>query len=212
MSIIIKDLGTKNYEAVWEQMKDYTLHRTQENPDQIWLVEHPPVFTQGQAGKPEHILLKSDIPVVQSDRGGQVTYHAPGQLVAYTLVNLRRAKLSVRGLVCLLEKSVIALLNTYGIKAVSRKEAPGVYVEDQKICSLGLRIKRGYSYHGLALNVDMDLSPFEYINPCGIARLSMTDIKSHIASVTMSDVKTKLIEILTEKLHYSGDEINFMDE
>lgn len=201
--IVIRDLGTKGYTDVWQAMKAFTLERTKETPDELWVVMHPPVFTQGQAGKPEHILQDSTIPIVQSDRGGQVTYHGPGQLVIYTLINLKRAKLSVRGLVELIENSVIECLKEYEISAYNDKCAPGVYVANKKICSLGLRIKQGFSYHGLALNVNMDLTPYQYINPCGMAKLEMTNVSDYRPSIEYEDVKTHLIDILVKQLGYS---------
>jgi len=159
-------------------MQTFTDSRTADTPDEIWLLEHEPVYTQGQAGKPEHLLHRTDIPVVQSDRGGQITYHGPGQLIAYLLLDVRRKGLGVRELVTALEQAVIRLLAGYGIAAVAKPDAPGVYVNGAKIASLGLRIRRGCSFHGLALNVDMDLSPFLHINPCGYAGLAMTQCRA----------------------------------
>jgi lipoyl(octanoyl) transferase len=157
-------------------MRAFTDGRTQDTPDELWLLQHPPVFTLGQAGRAEHLLDPGEIPVIQTDRGGQVTYHGPGQLVAYLLVDLRRAGLGVKGLVHLLEGAVIGLLAGYGIEAVARADAPGVYVARAKIASLGLRVRRGCSYHGLSLNVDMDLTPFLRINPCGHPGLAVTQL------------------------------------
>ncbi len=171
-------LGRRPYEPVWQAMRDLTASRDAATPDQFWLVEHDPVFTQGQAGKPEHLLMPGDIPVVQTDRGGQVTYHGPGQVVLYPLIDVRRARLGVRDLVSALENAVIALLAEYGVAARARPDAPGVYVQtpagEAKIASLGLRIRRGGSFHGVALNVDGDLAPFARINPCGYAGMAMT--------------------------------------
>ncbi|HSH48312.1 MAG TPA: lipoyl(octanoyl) transferase LipB [Halomonas sp.] len=167
-------LGRRAYQPVWHAMRELTDARDAATQDQLWLVEHEPVFTQGRAGKPEHLLLPGDIPVVQTDRGGQVTYHGPGQIVLYPLFDVRRARLSVRGLVSAIEDAVIRLLADYRIEAVARPEAPGVYVGERKIASLGLRIRRGASFHGVALNVDNDLAPFRRINPCGYAGLEMT--------------------------------------
>lgn len=170
-------LGRRPYEPVWQAMRDLTASRDAATPDQFWLVEHDPVFTQGQAGKPEHLLMPGDIPVVQTDRGGQVTYHGPGQVVLYPLIDVRRARLGVRDLVSALENAVIALLAEYGVAARARPDAPGVYVQtpagEAKIASLGLRIRRGGSFHGVALNVDGDLAPFARINPCGYAGMAM---------------------------------------
>ena len=171
-------LGRRPYEPVWQAMRDLTASRDGATPDQFWLVEHDPVFTQGQAGKPEHLLMPGDIPVVQTDRGGQVTYHGPGQVVLYPLIDVRRARLGVRDLVSALENAVIALVADFGVAARARPDAPGVYVQtpagEAKIASLGLRIRRGGSFHGVALNVDGDLAPFARINPCGYAGMAMT--------------------------------------
>ncbi|APE31947.1 octanoyltransferase [Halomonas aestuarii] len=167
-------LGRRSYTPVWQAMRDLTDGRDAGTPDQFWLVEHEPVFTQGQAGKPEHLLMPGDIPVVATDRGGQVTYHGPGQVVLYPLLDVRRARLGVRDLVSALEQAVIALLAVHGVEAHARPDAPGVYVGEAKIASLGLRIRRGASFHGVALNIDGDLSPFQRINPCGYAGLAMT--------------------------------------
>lgn len=171
-------LGRVDYEPTWHRMREFTEQRTPETPDEIWLLEHPPVFTLGLNGNRSHLLAPGDIPVVQIDRGGQVTYHGPGQLVVYPLIDLRRAKLGVRDLVCALERSVIDYVGAYGIVAAGRRDAPGVYVEGRKLASIGLRVKRGASYHGLALNVNMDLGPFRRINPCGYAGLEMTQLST----------------------------------
>jgi len=176
-SLLIRNLGLCQYQTVWQAMRDFTDKRGANDGDQLWLVEHPPVFTQGQAGKPEHLLDLGDIPLVASDRGGQVTYHGPGQLVAYPLLDLRRLKLGVRDLVSHLENTVIALLAEAGINATARPDAPGVYVDARKIASLGLRVRRGCSFHGVAINVDMDLEPFQRINPCGYNGLQMTQMR-----------------------------------
>ncbi|MDZ7852512.1 MAG: lipoyl(octanoyl) transferase LipB [Halomonas sp.] len=167
-------LGHRPYTPVWQAMRDLTDGRDAATPDQFWLVEHDPVFTQGQAGKPEHLLMPGDIPVVATDRGGQVTYHGPGQVVLYPLIDVRRSRLGVRDLVTALENAVIAVLAEHGVMAHARADAPGVYVGEAKIASLGLRIRRGASFHGVALNVNGDLSPFVRINPCGYAGLAMT--------------------------------------
>ena len=163
-TILIRNLGLQPYDPVSEAMHEFTETRTESTPDEIWLVEHNPVFTQGQAGKAEHVLSPGDIPVIQSDRGGQVTYHGPGQQVMYILINLKRRKLGVRELVTVMEQTVIDTLAELGIEARARADAPGVYVQDKKICSLGLRIRKGCSFHGLALNIAMDLTPFLRIN------------------------------------------------
>ena len=171
-------LGRVDYQSTWQAMKDFTATRTADTEDELWLLEHPPVFTVGLAGDPTHLLAPGDIPVLQTDRGGQVTYHGPGQLVAYVLVDLRRNHLSVHGLVQALEDAVIALAAARGVEAAARRDAPGVYVGGRKLASLGLRIRRGASYHGLALNVDMDLKPFQRINPCGMVGLEVTQLAS----------------------------------
>lgn len=172
----ICQLGQADYGATLQAMQDFTDARDAATADEIWMVEHPPVFTMGLNAAAEHLLAPGDIPVVQTDRGGQVTYHGPGQLVAYTLIDIRRARLNVRELVSVLEGSVIDLLQTFGIEAAARADAPGVYVRGAKIASLGLRIRKGCSYHGLALNVAMDLEPFERINPCGYEALPVTQL------------------------------------
>lgn len=184
-------------------MTDFTNQRTAETPDQLWLVEHPPVFTQGQAGKAEHLLFPGEIPVVQTDRGGQVTYHGPGQLVAYPLLDLKRIKIGVRDLVTQIEQTIIATLAHYQISSAAKPDAPGVYVEGKKIASLGLRVRRGCSFHGLALNVDMDLSPFLQINPCGYEGLAMTQIKDLIPNPpSMDHVQQQLAREFARKLGY----------
>jgi len=174
--LLVRRLGLREYEPTWRAMQSFTDRRGASTPDELWLLEHFPVYTQGQAGRPEHILDPGAIPVVQIDRGGQVTYHGPGQLVAYLLLDLRRAGLGVRRLVHMLELSVIDLLAGYGIESVARPDAPGVYVNDAKIAAIGLRVRRGCSYHGLALNVCMDLEPFSGIDPCGYPGQTVTQI------------------------------------
>ena len=171
---IVKRLGLVEYEPTWRAMQRFTDERNAETPDEIWFLEHPPVFTLGMSGKHEHVLAPGDIPVVQIDRGGQVTYHGPGQLVVYPLVDLRRAKLGVRDLVTALERSVIDYMADFGVTAECRKNAPGVYVEGRKLASVGIRVRRGASFHGLAMNVNLDLEPFTRINPCGYQGLEMT--------------------------------------
>ncbi len=199
----VRALGLQAYEPVWHAMQDFTNQRTADTADELWLVQHPPVFTQGQAGKAEHLLLPGDIPVVQVDRGGQVTYHGPGQLVAYPLVDVRRLGLGVRELVSRIEQSLIDLLASYGVRAEARADAPGVYVNGAKIASLGLRIRHGRSFHGLALNVDMDLQPFQRINPCGYAGLAMTQLADHVAGpLAMDGVSARLREQLVKHLGY----------
>ena len=176
MNPLVRPLGLQPYEAIWQAMRRFTDRRTPQTPDELWLVEHPSVFTQGLNGHPSHLLTPGDIPVVQTDRGGQVTYHGPGQFILYPLLDLKRNGLTVRTLVHGLEQSVIDLLKGYGIEAVARPDAPGVYVAGAKIASLGLKVRRGCSYHGIALNVDMDLAPFKRINPCGLRAQPMTQL------------------------------------
>ncbi|WP_421804285.1 lipoyl(octanoyl) transferase LipB [Jejubacter calystegiae] len=199
-TILIRQLGLQPWEPVSQAMHEFTDTRDEQNPDEIWLVEHPPVFTQGQAGKAEHILAPGDIPVVQSDRGGQVTYHGPGQQVVYVLLNLRRRKLGVRELVTVLEQTVVITLAELGIEAYARPDAPGVYVEQRKICSLGLRIRKGCSFHGLALNVAMDLSPFQRINPCGYAGMEMTQVSQWVPDATPLQLAPRLVENMMKLL------------
>jgi lipoyl(octanoyl) transferase len=194
MMTTIRNLGIQPYHAVWEQMKSFTSSRNENTCDELWLLEHPPVYTQGQAGKAEHVLNPYAIPVVQSDRGGQVTYHGPGQLVAYVLMDIRRNHLGIRTLVSYLEQIIIAVLESYHIKGEVRCGAPGVYVEDKKIASIGLRVKNGCTYHGIALNVAMDLGPFSGINPCGFAKLEMTQISDYIAAANIADVSKLFTE------------------
>ena len=197
------NLGLQAYGQSWQAMTDFTNQRTPETPDQLWLVEHPPVFTQGQAGKEEHLLFPGDIPVVQTDRGGQVTYHGPGQLVAYPLLDLRRLKMGVRDLVTAIEQTIVATLAVYDIEAYPKPDAPGVYVAGNKIASLGLRVRRGCSFHGLALNVDMDLAPFLRINPCGYQGLAMTQMRDLLTSPpTLAQVQGQLVEEFARKLGY----------
>jgi lipoyl(octanoyl) transferase len=199
-----RELGLLPYEPVWQAMRRFTDEaRERTLGDEVWLVQHPPVFTQGQAGKAEHVLLPGDIPVVQVDRGGQVTYHGPGQLVAYLMLDLRTRGFGVRDLVTRIEQALIALLGGYHIEAKAKADAPGVYVQGAKIASLGLRIRHGRSFHGLALNVDMDLRPFQRINPCGYAGLAMTQLADHAAGIDFSEVSAQLRAQLVEHLDYA---------
>ncbi|WP_086983294.1 lipoyl(octanoyl) transferase LipB [Vibrio aphrogenes] len=200
--IIIRQLGRQDYEPVWQAMHRFTDERDAHTPDEIWLVEHNPVFTQGQAGKVEHLLNTGDIPVVQSDRGGQVTYHGPGQIVAYFMINLRRKHIGVRELVSHIENIVIETLKSFNIESAARPDAPGVYVDSRKICSLGLRIRKGCSFHGLALNVNMDLSPFLRINPCGYAGMEMVQVKDVNGPNDIHTVEHALIQQITQQLKY----------
>jgi lipoyl(octanoyl) transferase len=192
-TILIRHLGLQPYEPVSLAMHDFTDTRDDTTPDEIWLVEHHPVFTQGQAGKAEHVLMPGDIPVIQSDRGGQVTYHGPGQQVMYVLLNLKRRKLGVRELVTLLEQTVVNTLAESNIEAYPRADAPGVYVGGKKICSLGLRIRKGCSFHGLALNIAMDLAPFQRINPCGYAGMEMAQMSQWVPDATTDNTGPRLV-------------------
>lgn len=205
MSLIgFRELGQVAYEPTWHAMQRFTDSRGPETTDEIWLLEHPPVFTQGQAGKAEHVLLPGDIPVVQVDRGGQVTYHGPGQLIAYLMLDVRRSKLGVRDLVTRMEQSLLDLLASYGVTAYTKSDAPGAYVGDAKIASLGLRIRNGRSFHGLALNTDMDLSPFQRINPCGYAGMAMTQLADLVETpIEFSEVRARLRDQLVKHLDYA---------
>ncbi|WP_285960083.1 lipoyl(octanoyl) transferase LipB [Pseudomonas tohonis] len=200
--LIVRHLGLAEYLPTLEAMRRLTAERDDSTSDEIWLLQHPRVFTQGQAGKAEHLLAPGDIPVVQVDRGGQVTYHGPGQLVGYLMLDLRRLGLGVRELVTTMELSLVELLAGYGIEAAPRADAPGVYVAGDKIASLGLRVSRGCSFHGLALNVDMDMSPFQRINPCGYAGLKMVQLKELVAPApSLDEVAQRLERILRERLY-----------
>lgn len=202
--LIVRTLGEQPYLETWEAMKSFTAGREASTPDEIWLLEHPRVYTQGQAGKAEHILAPGDIPVIQVDRGGQVTYHGPGQLVVYLLIDLTRHRLGVRTLVDVIERSIVQTLAEFGIAASPRPDAPGVYVEEAKIASLGLRVKRGCSFHGLALNVAMDMEPFRRINPCGYAGMSMCQVRDFAPGVDISDVTTILSGELAASLAHGN--------
>ncbi|EIK54370.1 lipoate-protein ligase B [Stutzerimonas stutzeri TS44] len=199
----IRELGLIDYQTAWQAMQRFTNQRGPQTGDELWLLQHPPVFTQGQAGKAEHVLFPGDIPVVQVDRGGQVTYHGPGQLVCYLLIDVRRSGIGVRALVSHIEQSLIELLASYGVVALAKPDAPGVYVEGAKIASLGLRIRNGRSFHGLALNVDMDLEPFRRINPCGYAGLAMTQLRDLIGPVDFPEVVARLRTQLARHLGYA---------
>ncbi len=200
--VLVRRLGRRDYRSTWKAMRDFTAQRTPATPSELWVLEHDPVFTQGQAGKPEHVLDPGSIPLIQSDRGGQVTYHGPGQLVIYLLLSLREAGLGVRGLVSAMENSVIALLAQYDVHARARPDAPGVYVGDAKIAALGLRVRRGYTYHGLSLNVDMDLQPFSRINPCGYRNMPVTQARDLGIATPLPELATALIALLCEHTNY----------
>ncbi|GEA61766.1 lipoyl(octanoyl) transferase LipB [Vibrio comitans] len=199
----IHHLGRQDYEPIWQRMHRFTDERDENTVDQVWIVEHNPVFTQGQAGKEEHLLNTGDIPVVKSDRGGQVTYHGPGQMVVYFLLNLRRRGLGVRELVTHIENTVVQTLAKLGIESAARPDAPGVYVEGKKICSLGLRIRKGCSFHGLALNIDMDLSPFLRINPCGYAGMEMVQVADFTTDDQRANIQGILVKELSALLDYT---------
>lgn len=201
--LIVRDLGLVEYQPTLEAMRKLTAERDADTPDEIWLLQHAPVFTQGQAGKAEHVLAAGDIPVIQVERGGQVTYHGPGQLVGYLMLDLRRLGLGVRELVTAMEQSLVELLASYAVEAAPRPDAPGVYVGHAKIASLGLRVRRGCSFHGLALNVDMDMQPFSRINPCGYSGLQMTQLSELVTGpVAMAEVAQRLEQALRNQLGY----------
>ena len=204
--ILIRQLGLQPYEPVSQAMHEFTDARDEDTLDEIWLVEHHPVFTQGQAGKAEHVLVPGDIPVIQSDRGGQVTYHGPGQQVMYVLLDLKRRKLGVRELVTLLEQTVVNTLAEYSIESHPRADAPGVYVGERKICSLGLRIRKGCPFHGLALNIAMDLTPFLRINPCGYAGMEMTQMRQWQPAASPETVAPRLVANLLALLNHPPHE------
>ncbi|WP_415889372.1 lipoyl(octanoyl) transferase LipB [Neptuniibacter sp. SY11_33] len=200
--LIVRDLGLQPYEPTWQRMQDFTNERDDAVVDEIWSLQHEPVFTQGQAGKEEHLLGTGDIPVVQVDRGGQVTYHGPGQAIIYLLLNLKRKKIGVRELVSIMEESIVETVQSYGIDAYAKPDAPGVYVDNSKIASLGLRVRRGCSFHGLAFNLAMDLEPFLRINPCGYAGMAMTQLGALTSDLDQVEATQRLLDILITKLGY----------
>jgi lipoyl(octanoyl) transferase len=202
-NLFIKSLQTREYQSVWQDMRAFTDQRIATTTDEIWFIEHLPVYTLGQAGKLEHILNSQNIPVLHVDRGGQVTYHGPGQLMVYVMLDLKRLGFGVRELVSRLEQSVIDLLALHQVVAQSKREAPGIYIGDAKICSIGLRIRKGCSYHGLALNVNMDLSPFAGINPCGFRGLQMTQMRDYGIELSLHEVAEQLQECLVRNLGYT---------
>lgn len=203
--LVVRELGRQVYEPVWRAMQEFTNTRTESTPDEIWFCEHDSVFTLGLNTKPEHLLAPGDIPVIQIDRGGQVTYHGPGQLMIYPLIDLRRAGLGVRDLVTALEQSVVDLAADYGIEAASRCDAPGVYIDGVKLASVGLRIRRGSSFHGMALNVDVDLEPFSRINPCGFKGLQLTDLARLGADSDLGVVRDKLLPHFLRHLKFDQE-------
>ncbi len=200
MQIIIRNLGIQNYETTWQDMQRFTRERNTETADELWIVEHFPVYTLGLNGKREHLLDTGSIPVIDTDRGGQVTYHGPGQLVIYTLLDIKRLNLGIRQLVTILEQAMIYTLSQYGVIAVSRADAPGVYVNDKKIGSIGLRIKKNCSYHGLSLNNDMDLRPFENINTCGYSDLEVTQLTDLGVTISTNQLANSVIQAITTAL------------
>jgi len=197
--IIARHLGLRDYETIWHEMQQFTEQRNESTADEIWLLEHPPVYTLGLNGKHEHILDAGNIPVVQCDRGGQVTYHGPGQLIVYFLLNLKRRNLGVKKLVNKIEQSIIDLLADSGIESQRRDKAPGIYIEDAKIAALGLRVRRGCSYHGLSLNIDMDMEPFTRINPCGFANLKTIQTHDILPDATLANTSTALLSQLEKQ-------------
>ncbi len=199
-NIIVRNLGLVDYMETWQAMKDFTKTRDSDTPDELWLLEHHPVFTQGQAGKTEHLLNPGSIPVVQTDRGGQVTYHGPGQLVVYCLLDLKRLGLCIRDLVTLLETTVIEFLAEHNIDAKARADAPGVYIDNAKIASVGLRVSRGCTYHGLSFNLDMDLEPFARINPCGLVGINVTQLSAYNALENVTPINDKLVVTIKKKV------------
>lgn len=205
-TVRVRNLGLRDYAPVWEAMRAFTDGRDTHTADELWCVQHPPVFTQGQAGKAEHVLAPGDIPVIAVDRGGQVTYHGPGQIVIYPLIDLRRLHIGARELVTRIEQAIVATLHTLGIDAYPKADAPGVYVDGRKIASLGLRIRKGCSFHGLSLNVDMDLGPFQRINPCGYAGLEMVQVRDFVTAPDITALERELCHQLSEKLGYTTPE------
>ena len=207
-TIIVRHLGHCEYEPVWREMQQFTDQRDENTLDELWLVEHPPVFTQGLAGKAEHILAAGDIPVVQVDRGGQVTYHGPGQIVVYPMINLRRHGIGVKSLVNGIEQAIIDTVGLYGIVANRKSDAPGVYVEGAKIASLGLRIRKACSFHGLAFNINMDLEPFMRINPCGFSDLKVIQLADLANGVNTATVEQQLIAAFCKQLNFTAQATN----
>ena len=202
MSLLVRHPGEVDYLETWQKMQDFTDSRHKDTPNELWFLQHPPVYTLGKNGKLEHVLNAAEIPVINTDRGGQVTYHGPGQIVVYTLLDLKRLQIGVRALVTDLEQTVIELLNDYGVTANARREAPGVYVNDAKIAALGLRVRKGCCFHGLALNVDMDLEPYTRINPCGYEDLEVTQLKNLVSDINIESVTDDLQQRLINKFSY----------
>jgi len=195
--IKIREKGLQDYVKTWEEMKSFTENRNSDTPDELWTLEHNSVFTQGLSGKPEHLLKATQIPIIQSDRGGQISYHAPGQLIIYCLIDIKRLGIGIKKMVTIIEQSLIELLSSYDITAHTLKGAPGVYVNDSKIAALGLKVKQGRTYHGLSLNIDMDLSPYKLINPCGYSDLKVTKMRNLTDNtLSISDIQHELSEHL----------------
>ncbi len=209
--MIVRSLGRQEYEPLWRKMQHFTDERDTETPDEIWYTEHPPVFTLGLNASRDHVLEPGDIPVVQVDRGGQVTYHGPGQLMIYPLIDLKRAKLGVRDLVTALEQCVVDTVKEFDIAAASRKDAPGVYVDGTKIASVGLRVRRGASFHGMALNIDVDLESFSRINPCGFSDLQVTDLRSLGVAADRLEIQARIQKHLLDRLGMSCAELVTVD-
>ncbi len=207
-TLLVRHLGRADYEPVWRMMQQFTDQRGTDTVDEIWLVEHPPVFTQGLAGKAEHVLAAGDIPVIQVDRGGQVTYHGPGQIVAYPLIDLRRHGIGVKSLVNGIEQAIIDTVAQYGVTAQRKNKAPGVYVDGAKIASLGLKIRKGCSFHGLAFNIAMDLEPFQRINPCGFSGLEVIQLADLAPQVNFATVEQQLINAFCQQLKFTAEHQN----
>lgn len=205
--LIVRELGRREYVPVWREMQAFTSTRLADTIDELWFVEHPPVFTLGVGGKHQHLLDPHNIPVIRSNRGGQVTYHGPGQIVAYTLFDMHRKKMGIRNLVNLLEQTIIELLSQFDIEAYAKRDAPGVYVGESKIAALGLRISRGYSYHGMSLNVGMDLTPYEWINPCGYEGLKITQLRDLGVEEPIVNIKKRLKNIIADRGGYVLHEV-----
>lgn len=205
--VIPRWLGRCDYHEIWQQMQLFTDARDESTGDELWFLEHSPVFTQGLAGKAEHVLNPGAIPVIQTDRGGQVTYHGPGQLVVYFLCDLRRLNIGIRQMVRNLEQAVVNTLAGYTVAAANRIDAPGVYVEGAKICSIGLRVRRGCTYHGIAFNIDMDLEPFSRINPCGYQNLAVTQLQNFCADITVEQVRPRLLENICSIFAYDHNQV-----
>lgn len=202
-TLIIRELGQRDYEISWRAMQHFTQTRQEHTLDEIWLTEHFPVFTQGQNGEDKHVRMPGGIPIIRVDRGGQVTYHGPGQWVVYTLINLQRKQWNVRELVTRLENTVISFLSHYHIDACAKSSAPGVYINDCKVCSIGLRIRRGCSFHGFAINIAMDMEPFSRIHPCGFEALQMTQLTDHVSEIPLNDLRQQLICCIMHHLEYT---------